>query len=375
VKQVDAKEIPSTALTPGYAGTRNETIQLWVAKGTCVFPEIPHITLNLSQELSINLQMLLSYPYHWALTFLYSPPDDYPTDLRGRVFVSLDWYMKSCRASLVEAEALVHLAIALESLLRVRSGEALTERFKDAVLLLLGPVPRLDIWVDQFYTARSKAVHEGVPSDLMFYPFDKDVLKKKKKEGETLIPHRSLLEYGRRIFRHCIASVLAGAMQVRMRRLDALFIPNGERIEAICKRLNETTPADKRLLSVSREVYELREFDLVDPDVVAVKTVAGAIKLALQTYKETHPTLTKPTEEAINKVLSTSGHQFSTLLTEIEECAGHLRSDRVTTDQSLNSRLTEIIIALLEYASNPSFRLQCYFKENQTPSDCNTQSS
>lgn len=376
VKQVDAREIPSTDLTPGYAGTRNQTIQLWVAKGSRIFPELPHVILNYSQELSDNLQMLLSHPYHWALNYLYFPPHDYPPDLRSRVFVSLDWYMRSCRASLDDAEALVHLAIALESLLRVRSGEGLTERFKDAVLLLLGPVPRLELWLDQFYTARSKAVHEGVPTDLMFYPFDKELLKKKRNKGEAIIPHRSLLAYGRRIFRLCVASILAGATQVRMRGLDAAFIPNADRIEAICKRLNENAPPDKRLLSVNQEVYELRDqtYDLVDPDVVAVKCIIGAVKLALQAYKEAFPTITKPVEEAIGKILSESGQSSSALLIQIEECAGQLRSGRGMTDRSLNARLTDIIIALLEYASKPSFKLQCFFGERQTPSGSATQS-
>ena len=76
--------------------------------------------------------------------------------------------LKKLRGAISESEALVHLAIALESLLKVPSGERLTERFKDAVLTLVGPIPRLDSWLDQFYTARSKAVHEGVPHELMF---------------------------------------------------------------------------------------------------------------------------------------------------------------------------------------------------------------
>ena len=377
VKQVETREIPSTDLTPGYAGTRNETIQLWVAKGSRLYPELAHVTLNYSQELSVNLHTFLSHPYHWAPNYLYFPPHDYPPDLRSRVFVSLDWYMRSCRASLDGAEALVHLAVALESLLRVRSGEGLTERFKDAVLLLLGPVPRLELWLDQFYTARSKAVHEGVPTDLMFYPFDKELLKKKRKEGEAIIPHRSLLAYGRQIFRLCMASVLAGATQVRMRGLDAALVPNADRIEAICKRLNENAPPDKRLLSVNQEVYELRDqtYDLVDPDVVAVKSIVGAVILALQAYKEACPTITKPVEEAIDKVLSASGRPSLALLTQVEECAGHLRSGRVMTDRSPKARLTDLIIALLEYASKPSFKLQCYYKETQTPSETGTQPS
>ena len=45
------------------------------------------------------------------------------------------------------------------------------------------------------------------------------------------------------------------------------------------------------------------------------------------------------------------------------------------TDRSLSARLTDLIIALLEYASKPSFKLQCYYKENQTPSESNKQPS
>src|SRR5262249_45469830 len=145
--------------------------------------------------------------------------------------------------------------------------------------------------------------------------------------------------YGRQIFRLCVASVLAGATQVRMRGLDAALVPNADRIEAICKRLNENAPPDKRLLSVNQEVYEVRDqtYDLVDPDVVAVKCVVGAVRLALQAYKEACPTITKPAEEAIDKVLSASGQPSLALLTQIEQCAGHLRSVRVTTDRSLNA--------------------------------------
>ena len=148
VKRIDGKDTPSTDMTQGYSGTRNQTTPLWVAEGSRLFPELPHITLNETQELSIHIDMLLSRPYHWALEYLYHPPEDYPPDLRNRVFVSLEWYLKSCRASITEAEVVVHLAIALESLVRVRPGEGVTERFKDAIQTLLGPVPRLDDWLD-----------------------------------------------------------------------------------------------------------------------------------------------------------------------------------------------------------------------------------
>jgi hypothetical protein len=45
------------------------------------------------------------------------------------------------------------------------------------------------------------------------------------------------------------------------------------------------------------------------------------------------------------------------------------------TDRRPNARLTDLIIALLEYATKPSFKLQCYYKEAQTPSEGGTQPS
>jgi hypothetical protein len=337
VKEVDAREIPSTDLTLGYYGRRDRTAHFCVAKGSRIFPETPHIVLNFSQELVVNLQMLLSHPYHWALYRFYIDQYDDLPDLRTRVFVALDWYMKSCRASIFEAEALVDLAIALESLLNVGSSEGVRDRLKDAILTLLGPVARLDLWVHQFYTARSDTVHEGLPTDLMFYPPGKELpknTKNKKKEipknnkDDEAIPHRSLLAYGRRIFRLAVASILAGAMQARMNRLEALFITNAERIEGIRNSLSQQLSDDKRLLGIGQYVNELSDHtnDLMDPDVVDPNSVVWVVRLALQSYKAI-PTITEPVKEVIEKLISSiSGDPTVALLEQIEACAGQLSS-------------------------------------------------
>jgi len=375
VKRTDGREVPTTMLVPGYAGTRNQSTQLWTAKGSRIYPDVPHIVLNDAQDLAVNLQMFLSHAHQWALWTLYFEPDYCPPDLRKRVFVSIDWYMRSCRDSLLEAEAIVHLAIALESLLHVRSGEGIRERLKDAVRTLLGPVPRLDNWVDQFYTARSDAVHEGVPSDFMFYPLLKESPKstkgtRKEKPKNKLdadeIPHRSLLAYGRRIFRLCVSSVLAGALQTRISRLDALFVRNAERIEEIMKLLTEG-PTDKRILNVEQLVNELNDQtnDLVDPDAVAAKDVVWITKLALQSVKDAVPTISEPVKKVIDDVIaSVKGEPTVALLEKIEECALQLRSAYSVTDRSPHSRIMWIVIALLDYASRPGFKLQCYYREN-----------
>jgi hypothetical protein len=375
LKRTDNKEIQKTMLIPGYAGTRNQSTQLWAAKGSRIYPEVPHIVLNHTQDLAVNLQMFLSHAHQWALWTLYFEPDFCPPDLRKRVFVSIDWYMRSCRDSLLEAEAIVHLAIALESLLHVRSGEGIRERLKDAVLTLLGPVPRLENWVDQFYTARSDAVHEGVPADLMFYPLLKEspkVTKGKKKEtpknkqDTDEMPHRSLLAYGRRIFRLCVSGGLAGALQARITRLDALFVRNAERIGEIRKLLSEG-PTEKRILSVEQLVNELNDHtnDLVDPDAVAVKDVVWVTKLALESVKEAVASISEPVKKVIDDVISSvQGEPTVALLEKIEECARQLRSAYSVTDRSPATRIVWIVIALLDYASRPGFKLQCYYREN-----------
>jgi hypothetical protein len=291
-------------------------------------------------------------------------------------FVSIDWYMRSCRDSLLEAEAIVHLAIALESLLHVRSGEGIRERLKDAMLTLLGPVPRLENWVDQFYTARSDAVHEGMPSDFMFYPLLKESPKStkgkkketpKNKQDADDMPHRSLLAYGRRIFRLCVSSVLAGAMQARISRLDALFVRNAERIRQIRTLLTQGLSADKCILSIEQAVNELNDHtnDLVDPDAVAVKDVVWVAKLALQSIKDAVPTISEPVKKVIDDVISSvQGDPTVALLEKFEECARQLRSTYNVTDRSPLTRIVWIIIALLDYASRPDFKLQCYYREN-----------
>jgi hypothetical protein len=195
-----------TGFLEGYEGRRNDTAHLWVAEGSHIYPEIPHQALNFSQSLLDDVNRFLEREPHWAFRrlFLEEEHQHKPSEVRDRVFAGLEWYLRSCRKLISDSEALVHLAIALESLLKVPNGERLTERFKDAVLTLIGPVPRLDSWLDQFYTARSKAVHEGVPHELMFFAIDRELVKKAKRDDANVIQHGSLIEYGRHIFRLCL---------------------------------------------------------------------------------------------------------------------------------------------------------------------------
>jgi hypothetical protein len=351
---------------PGYTGTRNQNETFWVAKGSRIFPESAHVTLNFSQELSFDIERFLAQPQNWALRAIYLHGrglNDMP-EVQNRMFVGLEWYLRSCKDSISPAEKIVNVAIALESLLRVRPGESLTERFKDAVTALVGPVPRLDSWLEQFYSARSKAVHEGVPHQLTFFAVNRDALKNQKKNEDDLLPHRSLIEYARRIFRICLTAVVSSATQTMMTGLPGLFVHNRERLEAICKTLRDTSvAAEKRILAIQLQVGELQEFstDIMEP-YIEIGQVLGAAKLLLEAYKATAPALPPETLQALDNIIRDQC-QESEKFKQLECCSALLRPELVSSVGS-SSQFLSTVMTFLTYATTAGFALRAYMTQH-----------
>jgi hypothetical protein len=105
--------------------------------------------------------------------------------------------------------------------------------------------------------------------------------------------------------------------------------------------------------------------DLMDPDAVAIKDVVWVVKLALQSVKEAVPTISEPVKKVIDDAISSvQGDPTVALFEKIEECARQLRSGYSVTDRSQVTRIIWIVIALLDYASRPDFKLMCYYREN-----------
>lgn len=366
--RVDSKKPPKDMLTPGYAAMRDGNVHFWVAEGSRIYPELPLVRLNITQSLSSNLKMFLSHAHNWAWERLFFLPYEPTPEVSARVFVALDWYLRSCRETIGEAEAIVDLAIALESVLALRSGDGLTDRFKDAVMTLLGPVARLDTWLDQFYTARSKAVHEGKPHQTMFLATD--CREKRKPSPETAIVHRSLLAYGRQIFRLCATNILSGVANSERVGLAELFFHNKERIDNICKTLNEKdTPSRKRLLNASRYVFGLEEFagDTMEAG-VRMEAVLGGTRLLLQAYKESIPNLLPDELSALDAVLAAAQAGPSAQLDRIKECAACLRGRTLDSRSREEAYLNDIILAFLTYATHPEFTLRAYMTEYNSSS-------
>ncbi len=155
----------------GYEGRLNNRAYFWVTDGSRIFPPTPTIQRNYSQDLAEQMELIGQSEISRPLAeYLFSKRRN--DSFGDRILTSITWYNKSLRNDIEESEALVNLAIAFESLLDLDRGDKITDRFKDAVRMIVRDVDRLDSWVHQFYRARSDIVHEGQSSNLMFLATD-----------------------------------------------------------------------------------------------------------------------------------------------------------------------------------------------------------
>jgi hypothetical protein len=141
----------------GYYGRYNFRNPLWVVKNSRLYPPVPHIVLNQSQDLTYDLSRCFeSIRYHLLPTLLREGNGA----TAERVLKAIGWFNRANTLHGDDHSAILDLSVAFETLLALPT-DAKTDRFKDAVSLLLGRVERLDTWAEQFYDARSDVAHEG----------------------------------------------------------------------------------------------------------------------------------------------------------------------------------------------------------------------
>jgi hypothetical protein len=349
-------EAPPTAegFSQGYVGFRDGLVPLWVVNESQIYPEVPNVCLNISQELNSDVSRFCQSVTNWPLAELLRGTS-LSADNSKRVFTSLLWHSRSCRTTADPVEKLISLAIALETLLALAKGERLTSRFKEAVTTLIGPVPRLDDWLEQFYDARSGVVHEGEPDSLFF---------RIPGPSKSFLPHRNLIVYGRRIFRICLNAALSGMLLAKRTGLPTLLIHNDERLSEICIRLTSTDEPERRLKSVERLIEELHECETLTLGVKleeSLEKLVGAMKLMVQTYEEN----SLPTVTDLDKNLQTikdsndrnpddliKGAEAARKATEL--LRKFVRQDRMGRQED------EIMLRFLEFASRPAVAVQCH---------------
>ncbi len=184
-------------------------------KNSRLYPPVPHIVLNQSQDLTYDLSRCFeSIRYHLLPTLL----SEGNGATAERVLKAIGWFNRANTLHGDDHSAILDLSVAFETLLALPK-DAKTDRFKDAVSLLLGRVERFDTWAEQFYDARSDVAHEGETRRPHFAP--------QKQKGLTdAAPYQSHLIYGRQIFQLCVGAVLFGASLSKEAGIAEKFITN-----------------------------------------------------------------------------------------------------------------------------------------------------
>ena len=284
----------------GYRGLYNFRHHFWVAKTSRLYPPVPHLGLNIAQDLADDLASAFSEaPQHHLLPGLLRHPD---TPVAQRVLTAVRWHNRANAAGNIDDCAVLDLAVAFEALLALPK-DAKTDRFVDAIALLLGRVPRLNLWAEQFYAARSDVAHEGRASRLRFVP------QKAKNPSDSPV-YQPLITYGRQIFRLCVGAILFGTHLAEQASLQDKLVTNQERFEFVCKTLADTSlPVEDRFAGIDDTVDAINEYRFVSEKGLLIETMLGAVRLAaanLLGFDTSLDSVIKPRVEDLARARSTT---------------------------------------------------------------------
>jgi hypothetical protein len=275
---------PNEEFVDGYEGVIGSRDHFWFVPESQLYPPVGHLWLNISQDLGEDLDREAQYHqltlfYHFAGRHRLSAFDE-------RVLTALEWYNRSISRQSDEEVLLVSLAVAFESLLGLEAGDKVTARFKESVGLLLGPIPRLDSWLSQFYDARSDIVHEGRTERMMFLPIDDP---KKHPKGEAP-RYRSLIAYGRTVFRICVTTILTGSRLAETLQVASLFQTNTERLEEVCRIVRESSGKPRDGLLAAEDLIRTTDQNrFVSDSGLTVDRLIGTLKVIADAYSATSP--------------------------------------------------------------------------------------
>lgn len=307
---------------PGYHGLYNFRHHFWVSKGSRVYPPVPQITLNISQDIAGDMQEILHSARYGFLPFLLTATD--PMSLR--VLTALRWFNKATTLDGDDEAALLHLAVAFEALLGLPQDEK-TDRLTDAIALLLGRVHRLDSWARQFYAARSRITHEGRTSQLRF-------VTDPKRPKETQVYH-PLLSFGRQVFQLAASTLMHGAQLAMESRLEEHLVTNQERFERVVVTLADTMAASlDRLQKIAPDVSSIVRYQYLSESSLRLETMAGAARLAATALLSSGGALPEDVAQAFTRLAEAkrSGDEYETLsalasLQDVRKQPGVLGSD------------------------------------------------
>lgn len=252
-----------------------------------------------------------------------------------RVLAAISWYNQSNSFSASEENELISLAIALECLLGLERGNEVTKRFKESVILLTGQADKLKSWLDQFYNARSEIIHDGITTNIEFNA-------KEKTKSQPRSPYRSLVDYGRVVFRICVSAIISGSSLATRYKLSSLFTTNEERFEILRLRISEN---DSSISCVSEIIDEIDSYRFVGESGIAFLSVISVLKQVISKWLNSPNSKDDPNQElwpAFLKVKSKID-SLSVLEAIIDNLKDVNQPRSSTNDQEVVNKLASIV--------------------------------
>jgi hypothetical protein len=260
----------------GYAGLHNFHDHFWAVPGSRVYGPLQHPVLNISQDLAQDVEQAKEHNTYRSLFRLL---DAAPSPSYARILTALRWYASANHRASDDYSAIVQLSIAFEALLGLPQSEK-TDRLVDAISLLLGRTPRLDLWARQFYDARSHIVHEGRATDLRF------AVTPNAGERERQL-YQSLFSYGSQVFRMCLGTLLVGIDLAERAGLADKFVTNQERYVELCRLFDDTrVDTQARFRKAAELVATIERYRFVGETGLQIDTMIGAVRGAAKKNKD-----------------------------------------------------------------------------------------
>lgn len=325
----------------------NDKSNFWVTEDSRIYPPQGNFWLNTSQNLFQDVHGSFSKqtPFSKLLK-----TENIHSKVENRIFTALKWYNRSISLGINNETALVNLAIAFESLLDLKQSGQITKRFKEAVGLLVGSVPKLDNWLEQFYDARSQIVHEGRIEKIMF------------DAGESR--YRSLVSYGRRIFQICLGTIISGSYLSLQMDLPSLFQTNRERFEEICKilRKNNFDSSKKAILSLREEINNIEKYKFIGEENLDLKIMLSSLKQIFKFYLETEPIIDEEIIDKIKKFVNNySSYDDFDILSLLKEIVDIIEEKNI--EEKDIEETFKLVKKLIESVWGYSFRIYYHLKD------------
>tara|TARA_R110000772_G_scaffold207017_1_gene317583 strand:+ start:2017 stop:3546 length:1530 start_codon:yes stop_codon:yes gene_type:complete len=347
----------------GYQGLFNLRRPFWVEAGSRIYPSVPHVTLNISQDMVSNLDV--QRHEHGDILSPMQLLTDPESSTAKRILTALHWYNFANEQTAGPDRALLNLAIAFEALLLLPE-EAKSERLVDTISLLIGRIARVDVWARQFYRARSRVAHEGRAQNLHFYSSDLGG-KPGKLDGRAA----PLMFYGRQIFQLCVATLISGGELAKRADMGEKLITNGERLTAICKILAETDgDLKERFRKVGTQVAALQRYNFLDSGAIKFSTILGAIRAVCTNLLQLNPDITSDAQKAVGDCAApiAGRDEFDQL-----DALRILHETLKAIDTQSVSFETKLMVQLVEYAwmatFMPYYRLRDQRKSEKSSTD------